>query len=154
MQALGFLSGAVDGAFRGGAAGLACGPAAEVCSPVLAVGGALVEGIAGAQIAGAAADATSAGIFQSDNGGAKGGDSGGFANKRTLQTTKIKDYRVSVDAERGGGGEWNVHVKINGDKVYITKPGDLRGLPGSVRRSEAVQKAVQEAFDYIQKATE
>ncbi|MBK8005042.1 MAG: hypothetical protein IPK12_14245 [Gemmatimonadetes bacterium] len=46
----------------------------------------------------------------------------------------------------------NVHVKVNSDKYYIKSPGELGDLPGSVRRSEAVKRAVQAAFDYIQKA--
>ncbi|MFN8647614.1 MAG: RHS repeat-associated core domain-containing protein [Gemmatimonadales bacterium] len=56
MQVLGFLAGALDGGARGGAAGLACGPLAEVCSPVLATAGALVEGFSAAQAAGILAE--------------------------------------------------------------------------------------------------
>lgn len=151
MQVLGFLTGALDGGARGGAAGMACGPLAEVCSPVLATGGALVEGFSAAQTAGLLAEA--AYTLHSDAGDDKGGNSG-YANKRTLQETKIKGNKVSVDAERGGSGQWNVHVKVNGDKYYIEKPGDLGNLPGSVRKSAEVQKAVQSAFDYIQKASQ
>jgi hypothetical protein len=150
MQVLAFLTGALDGAMRGGAAGVACGPLAEVCSPALAVAGAAIEGYAAAQTAGIMAEA--AYTLNSDNNNAPRSGNSGFANKRTLQETRIKGNDVSVDAERGGSGSWNVHVKVNGEKTYITDPADLSGLPGSVRKSADVQRAIQEAFDYIAKA--
>lgn len=146
MQVLGFMAGALHGGAVGGGLG-------SVVTGVGTVAGAaaagLVEGTAAAVAVGELVDATY--YLRSDNDGPKSGNAG-FANKRTLQETKIGGKNVSVDAERGGSGQWNVHVKVNGEKVYIEKPGDLGNLPGSVRKNADVQKAVQDAFDYIQKA--
>ena len=75
MQVLGALAGMLDGGSRGATVGLACGPAAAACSSTLAAVGAIVEGVAGAKIAGAAADLTWAAShpLAADNPGPRGG---------------------------------------------------------------------------------
>ena len=55
MQVLGFLTGALDGAARGGVVGSVVPGVGTMAG---AVAGGLIEGLAGAQIAGVAADAT------------------------------------------------------------------------------------------------
>jgi len=121
-----------------------------LAAPVTATAGAAAGAIAGSA-AGVVAGVSITDVLFSEDESGNSTRGSGFANKRTLQQTTIKGNRVSVDAERGGSGKWNVHVKVNGEKVYIRSPSDLSALPKSVRRSSQVEDAVQEAFDYIQR---
>jgi hypothetical protein len=61
------------------------------------------------------------------------------------QTKTVKGYDVRVDWE-SPGNNGNVHVTVDGGKIFISDPSDLSGLPKSLRNNDWVQKQVQRAF--------
>ena len=152
MEVLGFLTGAVDGAARGAAAGLACGPLAEICSTVGAFAGGLVEGVAGSQIAAAAADLSTSNTFKSDNSGSQGGgseakpqykipkpgasgqqgatDAPSWAKgQRPLVGESGKGYAKRLLDDKYGAGNWSAGPKSEfnqlqkyGDRHFIDPP--------------------------------
>ena len=43
----------------------------------------------------------------------------GMNNKRIMNETKIKGHKVSMDLEKGGSGQNNIHVKVDGKKYFF-----------------------------------
>ncbi|MCP4608495.1 MAG: hypothetical protein GY845_07260, partial [Planctomycetes bacterium] len=61
------------------------------------------------------------------------------------QTKTIGGYQVRVDWE-SPGRNGNVHVTVNGRKIYITAPSDISALPKRLQNDPWVQRQVQRAF--------
>ncbi|WP_237179127.1 polymorphic toxin-type HINT domain-containing protein, partial [Paenibacillus sp. MMS18-CY102] len=82
--------------------------------------------------------------------------SGGMNNVRVMQNTKVKGYTISMDVEKGGSGQVNIHVKVNDTKYfYNSEKGeflDANGnrLPNSLRGNEQINAALKKAQKYEQ----
>jgi RHS repeat-associated protein len=66
------------------------------------------------------------------------------------QTKVIKGYEVRVDWE-SPGRDGNVHVTVDGRKIFISDPQNLSGLPKSLRKNEWVQNQVHHAFEQMRR---
>ena len=73
----------------------------------------------------------------------------GFANKRILDNTTIKGYKVSLDLERGGSGLINVHIKVGSTKYTWDGSQFMNNgkpIPGSLQNNATITKALNQAF--------
>lgn len=75
-------------------------------------------------------------------------------NVRVMQDTKIKEYKVSMDVERGGSGLVNIHVKVDNTKYFYNADKgmflDSNGskLPSSLRGNKMIVDALKKAQKY------
>ena len=80
---------------------------------------------------------------------------GGMNNIRTLQTTMIKGYNVSMDLEKGGSGLNNIHLKVNGVKYLYTNGIFINGvgkqIPITLRNNFLINNALQKALKAIER---
>ena len=122
-------------------------------------GGTLAIGGVSISVAGAAAGAASvtygstvvmmsAGNFGSDVGKMQ---QAGMNNKRVMHETKIKGYKVSMDLEKGGSGQNNIHLKVDGKK-YIFNADKEAFLDSAGRRLPKSLRGDQEIIDALGKA--
>ena len=79
----------------------------------------------------------------------------GMKNIRTLEKTKIKNYKVSMDIERGGSGLTNIHAEVDGVKYFwngtkfLSKNG--KEIPKVLRDHPTIIKALKKALEKITK---
>ncbi len=66
------------------------------------------------------------------------------------QTKTIKGYDVRIDWE-SPGSNGNVHITINGEKIYITDPEDLSSLPKGLQNNDWVKQQIDRAYNQMTK---
>ena len=80
-----------------------------------------------------------------------GSNNQGMNNNRVLKDTKIKGYNVSMDLERGGSGQINIHLKIN-DTKYFFNAEKGAFLDSAGNRVPNALKGNQQIIDSLKKA--
>lgn len=70
----------------------------------------------------------------------------GMNNIRTLDNTKIKGYKVSMDIERGGSGLINIHLKVGNSKYFYNSSKFLssagKEIPHALRGNSIIEKSL------------
>jgi hypothetical protein len=73
-------------------------------------------------------------------------------NNRVLSNVKVLGRNVAVDAEVGGSGLKQVHIQIKGSgKIPLNSRDDIAGLPKALRKNATIQKAIEKAFQWLEK---
>lgn len=129
-ETLSGLGGSIAGFFGGAGVGLACGPAAEVCSPVLALGGAVAGAITGVTQAGKAVDH----YYESraENSSAGSSDDGVRPERQKLSSGEIKKLKkAGLDPEelKEFDGKADLFKDKSGDIFVHPKDGSGPGEP-------------------------
>jgi RHS repeat-associated protein len=109
-QITGAVIGGTTGFIGGAAAGVACGPLVEICSPVLAVAGAVVVGGTSAVAAGAAIDS----YYDTVNKMARAGKGrGGNQNPNQDVARIVKEHNLNREGQRA------LHDEITGEDLSL-----------------------------------
>ena len=80
----------------------------------------------------------------------------GMGNQRLINNLRVKGYRISMDMERGGSGQINIHLQINNTKYFYNhQAGQFfsqagNSIPGSLQGNAEIAKALQRALKLIQ----
>lgn len=137
MTALGTTVGFIGGG--GGATLLAAatGGAGAVAVPAGASEGAALGGAAGLALA-----KTLSPFLFSENSGF------GFTNRRFNVKGGVNGRGASVDVERGGSGEYNVHLQMKGRPKIPLESQDTE-LPRSMQNNTNLQNTIRKAFDWL-----
>ena len=75
-------------------------------------------------------------------------------NSRTLGSTKINGQSVRVDIEMPTGkSNGNIHVHVDGEKIFLNSVDDIQELSKGIRKSDKVVDWIKKAFQLFNKLT-